>query len=52
MPVERDQEAQIEGIRALIAYKVDLIVLAPVVGREWETVLRESDAAGIPDLND
>ena len=51
MPVERDQEeAQIEGIRALIAYKVDLIVLAPVVGREWETVLRESDAAGIPIL--
>ncbi|MCH1978268.1 substrate-binding domain-containing protein [Lawsonibacter sp. OA9] len=50
IPVERDQDAQIEAIRALIAYKVDLIVLSPVVGREWETVLREADAAEIPVL--
>lgn len=50
MPVERDQDSQIEAIRALIAYKVDVIVLAPVVVREWETVLREADAAGIPIL--
>lgn len=48
MPVERTQEAQIEAIRALIVYQVDVIVFAPLVESGWDNVLREANAAGVP----
>ena len=35
MPVERTQEAQIEAIRALIAYQADVIAFTPIVESGW-----------------
>ena len=48
MPVERTLDAQIEAIRALIVYRVDIIVFVPLVEDGWENVMREADAAEIP----
>jgi ABC-type sugar transport system substrate-binding protein len=42
------QEKQIKAMRAFIAQKVDVILLAPVVKSGWDTVLREAKDAGIP----
>ncbi|WP_373710334.1 substrate-binding domain-containing protein [Jeotgalibaca porci] len=43
-----NQERQIQDIRRFIAYKVDLIILAPLVESGWDTVLTEAKDAGIP----
>lgn len=48
MPVERTQEAQIEAIRALIVYQVDVIVFTPIVESGWDSVLQEAADAGVP----
>jgi len=45
---ERSKEAQIEAIRALIVYRVDAIVLLPVVDSGWDAVLIEAQEANIP----
>lgn len=45
---ERSKEAQIEAIRALIVYRVDAIVLFPVVDSGWDAVLIEAQEANIP----
>ncbi len=42
------QEKQIAAIRSFIAYKVDVIVFAPIVEDGWENVLQEAKSAGIP----
>lgn len=46
----RTQDAQIQAVRSLITYRVDAIVLSPIVMRGWENVLREAKEAGIPIL--
>lgn len=43
-----DQERQIQDIRRFIAYKVDLIILAPLTDNGWDTVLLEAKEVGIP----
>ncbi|MBU5594326.1 ABC transporter substrate-binding protein [Amphibacillus sp. MSJ-3] len=43
-----DQERQIQDLRRFIAYKVDLIILAPLIDSGWDEVLAEAKAAGIP----
>lgn len=43
-----DQEQQIQDIRRFIAYKVDLIILAPLVESGWDPILTEAKEAGIP----
>ncbi|WP_373807765.1 ABC transporter substrate-binding protein [Jeotgalibaca porci] len=43
-----NQERQIQDIRRFIAYKVDLIILAPLVESGWDIVLTEAKDAGIP----
>ncbi|NCB28646.1 MAG: hypothetical protein EOM63_02640 [Clostridia bacterium] len=48
MPVERTQAAQIEALRALTVYQVDVIVFSPVVESGWDNVLREAREAGVP----
>lgn len=45
---ERSKEEQIEAIRALIVYRVDAIVLLPVVDSGWDAVLIEAQEANIP----
>jgi galactofuranose transport system substrate-binding protein len=45
---QQKQENQIKAIRAFIAQKVDVIILAPLVTTGWDTVLREAKAARIP----
>ena len=42
------QEKQISAIRSFIAYRVDVIVVSPIVEKGWENVLREAREAGIP----
>lgn len=42
------QENQIAAIRSFIAYRVDVIVFAPIVEDGWDNVLTEAKAAGIP----
>lgn len=42
------QEKQIAAIRSFIAYRVDVIVLAPIVEYGWDTVLAEAKSANIP----
>lgn len=44
---DRDQNSQIEAIRSLIAYQVDLIIFSPVVARGWNNVLAEAEQVGI-----
>jgi len=46
--VHRRQENQIDGLRSLIAQRVDYIALTPAVETGWDTVLREVRDAGIP----
>lgn len=41
-------ENQIKAIRSFIAYKVDAIVLSPIVETGWDAVLSEAAEAGIP----
>lgn len=41
-------ENQIKALRSFIAYKVDAIVLAPIVEEGWTAVLQEAMDAGIP----
>lgn len=45
---DRTMEAQKESIRALIAYKVDVLIFSPVNGSGWDNVLMEAQAANIP----
>jgi len=47
---ERTMEAQKEAIRALIAYKVDVLIFSPVNASGWDNVLTEAISAGIPVL--
>ena len=42
------QENQIAAIRSFIAYRVDVIVFAPIVEDGWTNVLQEAKDAGIP----
>ena len=42
------QENQIAAIRSFIAYRVDVIVFAPIVEDGWANVLLEAKEAGIP----
>ncbi len=42
------QENQIAAIRSFIAYRVDVIVFAPIVEDGWANVLQEAKEAGIP----
>lgn len=42
------QENQIAAIRSFIAYRVDVIVFAPIVEDGWANVLKEAREAGIP----
>ena len=46
--VERSRDEQIEAIRALIVYRVDVIVLFPIVDSGWDAVLIEAQEANIP----
>ena len=46
--VERSRAEQIEAIRALIVYRVDVIVLFPIVDSGWDAVLIEAQEANIP----
>jgi ABC-type sugar transport system substrate-binding protein len=45
---QQKQENQIKALRAFIAQKVDVIILAPLVTTGWDPVLREAKAAKIP----
>ena len=45
---QQKQENQIKAVRAFIAQKVDVILLAPVVSTGFEPVLQEAKAANIP----
>ena len=45
---QQKQENQIKAIRSLIAQKVDVIGVAPVVETGWDPVFREAKDAGIP----
>lgn len=45
---ERSQAEQIEAIRALIVYRVDVIVLLPIVDSGWDAALSEAQEAAIP----
>ena len=45
---QQKQENQIKAIRSLIAHRVDVIAIAPVVESGWDNVLMEARAAGIP----
>jgi ABC-type sugar transport system substrate-binding protein len=45
---QQKQENQIKAIRSLIAQKVDVIGVAPVVETGWTPVFREAKDAGIP----
>jgi ABC-type sugar transport system substrate-binding protein len=45
---QQKQENQIKAVRAFIAQKVDVIVLAPVVEAGFEPVLKEAKRAKIP----
>ncbi len=46
----RTQDEQIQAMRSLITYRVDAIVLSPIVMRGWDNVLHEAREAGIPVL--
>jgi simple sugar transport system substrate-binding protein len=45
---QQKQENEIKSMRALIAQKVDAILLAPVVETGWDQVLKEAKDAKIP----
>ncbi|MGI6152707.1 MAG: substrate-binding domain-containing protein [Christensenellaceae bacterium] len=44
---ERTQSAQIDAIRALISYNVEVIVLCPVMERGWDYVIQEAKDGGV-----
>ncbi|WNX85581.1 substrate-binding domain-containing protein [Agathobaculum sp. NTUH-O15-33] len=48
MQAMRTQQSQIDAIRALVVYRVDVIVFSPVVQSGWDNVLREAAEANIP----
>lgn len=45
---QQKQENQISAIRALIAQKVDVIGVAPLIEKGWDDVFKEAKDAGIP----
>jgi ABC-type sugar transport system substrate-binding protein len=45
---QQKQENQISAIRALIAQKVDVIGVAPLIETGWDDVFKEAKDAGIP----
>jgi galactofuranose transport system substrate-binding protein len=45
---QQKQENQIKAIRSLIAQKVDVIGVAPLVETGWDDVFKEAQDAGIP----
>ncbi len=45
---QQKQENQIQAIRSLIAQKVDVIGVAPIVESGWDDVFKEAKDAGIP----
>jgi len=45
---ERNQTAQIDALRALIAYQADVIVFSPLVENGWDKVLSETKKVDIP----
>ena len=45
---QQKQENQIKAIRSLIAQKVDVIGVAPLVESGWDDVFKEAKEAGIP----
>jgi galactofuranose transport system substrate-binding protein len=45
---QQKQENQIQAIRSLIAQKVDVIGVAPIVETDWVNVFQEAKDAGIP----
>lgn len=45
---ERNQNGQIDALRALMAYQADVIVFSPLVERGWDKMLLEAEQAGIP----
>ena len=45
---QQKQENQIQAIRSLIAQKVDVIGVAPIVETGWDAVFKEAKDAGIP----
>jgi len=45
---QQKQTNQIKAVRSFIAQRVDFIVIAPIVERGWEPVLRQAKRAGIP----
>lgn len=45
---QQKQENQIQAIRSLIAQKVDVIGVAPIVETGWNAVFQEAKDAGIP----
>jgi ABC-type sugar transport system substrate-binding protein len=45
---QQKQENQIKAIRSLIAQRVDVIGVPPLVETGWEDVFKEAKAAGIP----
>jgi galactofuranose transport system substrate-binding protein len=45
---QQKQENQIKAIRSLIAQKVDVIGVAPLVEEGWDDVFKEAKDAGIP----
>jgi ABC-type sugar transport system substrate-binding protein len=47
---QQKQTHQVKAIRSFIAQRVDFIVIAPIVEKGWEPILREAKRAGIPVL--
>jgi len=45
---EQQPEKQLAAVRSFIARQVDIIAFSPIVESDWEPVLREAKAAGIP----
>src|SRR5512137_775697 len=45
---QQKQENQIKAIRSLIAQKVDVIGVAPLIETGWDDVFKEAKDAGIP----
>lgn len=45
---ERNQNGQVDALRALMAYQADVIVFSPLVERGWDKMLMEAEQAGIP----
>lgn len=48
IPTLRTQEAQINSLRSLIVYQVDIIIFSPIIETGWDSVCGEAESAGIP----